>query len=333
MNKIMSIFEVNLMYLGVAILLVTVGAYVQGQNIQLGLLITEYILVLLPVIIYILAKGLDLRKTLRFNRIRPKHGLMIMGITILTYPVALFFNLIVMTLISLMGKVETPPIPTAHNFQEFIGLFFIIAISAGICEEIFFRGLLLKVYGDKYKIKGIVTTAILFGVFHFNLQNLMGPIILGLIFGYLVYLTDSIYAGIIGHITNNGVAVTLAYGINVLTEKMRKFGNMSNEQVIPNTYQLFATTLFIGFIAIITSIFIYLMIKVIKKDMERESYRNNERLKLEVDGEEGYNYEVKYSYSDLSNDLNRKRSVKAYHFIPVALVLCIFIFISYLQLA
>ncbi len=320
MEKKISILEVNILFLIMAILLLTLGTFVQSINVKSGLIITEYFLVLLPVIIFIKIKGLNMKETLRLNKIKPKYGIITIGITLLSYPIALFFNLLVMTLISILGKIEVPSIPTAYNFKEYIGLFFIVAISAGICEEVLFRGLLLKVYERKYDKIAIIISAVLFGIFHFNLQNLMGPIILGLIFGYLVYLTNSIYVGIIGHIVNNGFAVTLAYGINKLTEIANKTGyNSSQSEVAPTTYQLFATTIFIGAMALIAGLFIHYILKYIKRDIEKNNYNNYHR-----------KIEKNYGVENIVNAYDKE--VKLVHYIPIGCVFCMYIFIGYLQL-
>ena len=114
-----------------------------------------------------------------------------------------------MTIISFLGNLNIPQLPMATNKSEYVKLLFIISVSAGICEEIFFRGFVLSGYERMGKRRAIIFSAILFGFFHFNIYNLAGPIILGLIFGYLVIETGSIFAGMIGHMVNNGFAVTL----------------------------------------------------------------------------------------------------------------------------
>ncbi len=344
MNKgKVSILETNLLYLITALLLVTIGAYVQFVNIKTGLVITQYILVLLPVIIFLKIKKENLRTFLRFNRLKFKHGLMTVGITLLVYPVAVFFNSIMLTILTYLGMEIRPlPIPMPNNFIEYAILFFIIAISAGICEEVFFRGLLLRVYGEKYKLAGVAITSLMFGIFHFNLQNLAGPIVLGLVFGYLVYITDSIYAGIIGHIANNGLAVTLMYGLNVLREGVSQYGSITPENSMPNTYQLIAGTITLGVIAAVSGFFAYLLIKKIKEDIELDS--NNPRLdsdnlkdNLYSDNDTSYNNE-ELSYRDLttgddydSNLSSKQKIYRIVEFIPLLIVAAMYVAFSFYQ--
>ncbi|WZL74473.1 type II CAAX endopeptidase family protein [Clostridiaceae bacterium 35-E11] len=270
-RKKIGILGVNMVYLITAILLLTVGAYVQRNEVKSGLIITEYILVLLPPIIYAKIKQGNFKKIFRLNRLSLKHGLLIICITTLVYPVALFFNLIVMTLLSTLGKLPQPPIPTANNMGEYFLLMMIIAVSAGICEEVFFRGLVLRGYeklGQKY---AVIISAILFGLFHFNLQNFAGPTILGLVFGYLVYRTNSLWAGVIGHITNNGVAVTLGFMINVVNQKLIQNDVPTVEQM-PDTIQLGAATFSVGIIALLTGTVAYFLLRIIIRDTQYHQY-------------------------------------------------------------
>lgn len=316
-----SILETNIMYLATALLLVTIGAYVQSINIKMGLIVTEYILVLMPVIILIKLKNINIKTFLRLNKLKLKHILIIVIITLLIYPVAVFFNMSMLTALSYFGlEIRPLPIPKASNLLEYINLFFIIAISAGICEEVFFRGLLLRVYGEKYKVAGIVITAILFGVFHFNLQNLLAPIVLGLVFGYLVYITDSIYAGIVGHIVNNGFAVTLTYLLNVLQKKISEYGDMVPQNIMPNTLQLFIGVIIMGVLAVITGMIAYWLIRIIKDDMIKSSYRNK-----------GMEDETVIEKNNIDGNPIKKGKYRFVEFIPIAVVIAIYVIISILQ--
>lgn len=81
---------------------------------------------------------------------------------------------------------------------------FIMAIFAGICEEIFFRGVLLN-YLSKYKGQalGLIISSILFSVFHITRYNdfivFIWIFIAGLILGYCFIITKSLYLSIALH--------------------------------------------------------------------------------------------------------------------------------------
>ncbi|AOT68825.1 hypothetical protein Gferi_04215 [Geosporobacter ferrireducens] len=306
-NKGIGIRGINIVYLLTALLLISLGAAYQEKDVLKGLLFTEYVLVLLPPLIYIKLKGDSFKRVLRLNALRLKHAVMVIFITILSYPVALFFNLVGMTLLSTFGEIIQPPIPTAENFREYFILMLVISVSAGICEEVYFRGLILRGYEGLGIANAIVISSVLFGVFHFNLQNLLGPIVLGLIFGYLVYRTDSIFAGILGHITNNGVAVTLGYIANVANERLMDQPVDPIQEALPGTLQLIGATFLVGVWATVSGLLAYLLLRVIIRETEGRTQGHVE-------------------------EPVSKSKVSFFAFIPVILTLLLFAYIGYLQI-
>lgn len=208
-----SFFSANLLYMVVMVLFVTVGYIVQNWDFQYGILITEFLLIALPTVIYVKVRGATIKKELRFNRLGFIDALLVIVAFISAYFVAVFINLIGEILISLMGNLIIPDIPFAKNPTEYFVLLFVIAGSAGICEEILFRGFILRAYEKLGMWPGIIVTALLFSILHLNIQNILAPFFLGIILGFVVYKTNSIFAGIIGHFINNAISVTWGYVI------------------------------------------------------------------------------------------------------------------------
>jgi hypothetical protein len=207
----LAIKEVNVLYLAAMVLLITAGAFVQTQSFNSGILITEFVLIALPVFLFIIFKKGSIKHELRFNKLHLLDALLVIFIFVCGYPVAIFINLIGTIFISMFGKLIQSPIPIAENFGQYFVLLLIIAGSAGICEEILFRGLVMRGYEKLGKWKNIVFTAVLFSLLHMNVQNTLGPLFLGILLGYVVYTTNSIFAGMIGHFTNNALSVTVGY--------------------------------------------------------------------------------------------------------------------------
>lgn len=208
-----SFFGANILYLGVMVLFVSVGYVAQKWDFNYGILITEFLLVALPTILYTKAMGASVKRELRFNSLSLTDTLLVVVAFISAYFVAVFFNLIGEILISMMGNLIIPDIPFATDTAEYIVLLFIIAGSAGICEEILFRGFILRAYERIGMWKGIIITALLFSILHLNIQNILAPFFLGLVLGFVVYKTNSIFAGILGHFINNAISVTWGYVI------------------------------------------------------------------------------------------------------------------------
>lgn len=211
-----SIIYTNFLFLIIALLITTIGGFFQQKNLYIGTLILEYLMVFLPIIFYLKIKRYDLKEVLRLNRISFKQIVYIVFIVLFSYPIAVFFNYIGLLILSRFGRVLPNQIPIPENLKEFLIEIIIISLTPCICEEVAFRGLIMKSYENLGRRKAIIYSAILFGLFHFNLQNLLGPIFLGLLFGVLVYKTNSIFASMIGHMVNNTIALLIGFYSNKL---------------------------------------------------------------------------------------------------------------------
>jgi len=209
----LSFFSANLLYMVVMILFVTLGYIAQNWDFNYGILITEFLLIALPTVIYVKARGAAIKNELRFNRLNLVDALLVAVAFIAAYFVAVFINLLGEILISMMGNLIIPDIPFATDPAEYVMLLFIIAGSAGICEEILFRGFILRAYEKLGMWPNIIITALLFSILHLNIQNILAPFFLGIILGFVVYKTNSIFAGILGHFINNAISVTWGYVI------------------------------------------------------------------------------------------------------------------------
>ncbi|MDO4800005.1 MAG: type II CAAX endopeptidase family protein [Bacillota bacterium] len=212
MKRILSVLEVNLLFIVLCALLLTVGAIMQSLHIIGGLLFTEFGLILGVSLLFLKIRGGSIRDTLRLHPVKPMMLFKVVLVALLMVPVVLFLNLIVLSLIQTFGRVVVPAIPTATDVPSLFVMIFSIAVSAGICEEALFRGVMLRSYErDLGRKWAAVLSALLFGMFHFNLGNLLGPIALGLVYAYYVQLSGSIYPAMLGHFVNNGTAVLVSY--------------------------------------------------------------------------------------------------------------------------
>lgn len=270
-----SILGSNILYLILGISLLYIGGMVQRQNIYLGLLITEYILILLPSLLYIKLRGDSIKKTLKLNMITFKQVLMVIGITIFTYPIAIFCQVIFLGILTRFVQVRPQIVPMPEDGFQYLVSFLIIALSPGICEEVMFRGVMLNSYEELGYKKSIIITSILFGMFHFTLLNLVGPIVLGIIFGIMVYKTKSIFSSILAHTTNNGIAITLGYMLNkygYLIDEYMDETSMSVDSSIPAR----GIAIMLGFVFICIIIVTLLLKKLGFSENENRFYEGEE---------------------------------------------------------
>ncbi|MDR3329613.1 MAG: CPBP family intramembrane metalloprotease [Prevotellaceae bacterium] len=85
----------------------------------------------------------------------------------------------------------------------------IVAILPAVGEELLFRGYLLRVLG--YYIKNrhaaIIVTAVIFSTFHLQFEGFAPRLLLGVMLGYLLRWSGSLWLPIAAHFANNAVVV------------------------------------------------------------------------------------------------------------------------------
>jgi ABC-2 type transport system permease protein/sodium transport system permease protein len=84
----------------------------------------------------------------------------------------------------------------------------------GVIEELFFRGYLFSALRSKVgQAATIITSAVLFGLFHFVTQfdRLVPSTLMGLLLGWLCWQTRSVLPGMALHATYNATYILLAY--------------------------------------------------------------------------------------------------------------------------
>lgn len=85
---------------------------------------------------------------------------------------------------------------------------FHVAVVPAICEEVLYRGYVLKAFQKSWSIwPAILVSGLLFGLYHLQLSNLLPLASLGILFGYITWAAESIYPAMVAHFINNGGSV------------------------------------------------------------------------------------------------------------------------------
>ena len=119
------------------------------------------------------------------------------------YVVNFLTTLLMMLIGSIKGSEIINPIANVVGASNWIWSLIFAGILSPIVEEMLFRGIMLnkiRMYGDKV---AIVTTAVLFGLFHANFSQFFYAVGLGVIFAYVTLKTGTIKYSIILHIAIN----------------------------------------------------------------------------------------------------------------------------------
>lgn len=99
------------------------------------------------------------------------------------------------------------------NLAELLVMILIVGILTGIGEEFVFRGILQRLFLNKFHDPHIAvwTTAILFSAVHFQFYGFVPRMMLGAFFGYLLVWSGNIWLPVIAHALNNSLSVIGAY--------------------------------------------------------------------------------------------------------------------------
>jgi uncharacterized protein len=131
---------------------------------------------------------------------------------------------------------------------------FMIALLPAIGEELLFRGVIQRIFTNWTRSHhwGIWISAILFSALHIQFYGFVPRLLLGVLFGYLLVWSGSIWLPIIAHFFNNAFAVTAMYLIdkNILNPQLEEIGST------PGSY----------FAVILSFIIVAVLMWMIKKD-------------------------------------------------------------------
>ena len=170
-------------------------------------------IIMIPALLFALCSKEPLKDVAAFHKIRiPTIFLAVLYIALLG-PLVILCNAVTM----LFVDNEATEILSLTSEISFGGLFFFVGLLAPVCEETVFRGILYTGFRKKgTPMQAVLWTAILFGLFHMNLNQMVYATALGVAFGLLREATGNIWAGIIGHISLNSYNVLLYYLQSVL---------------------------------------------------------------------------------------------------------------------
>ncbi len=176
-----------------------------------GVLITEWVLLFLPLVFVVWYSRIDFKKALNLR-----------GFKITDLAGTFLLALGGLLLAATIGQIQVKLFPEAARINEILEKFLnlqtqdiplfwgliILALSPAICEELLFRGLILSSF--KKHLSPAITiglTALLFGIFHIHIFRILPTAIIGVYLTFIVYYTGSVYLGMIAHALNNAFAV------------------------------------------------------------------------------------------------------------------------------
>ncbi len=211
MKSSISIRSANVLFLISIVLVLTLGSVMQLLSLGWGLIGTEVLCIGLPAVLFLRFQHVPLRQGLRLNPISWRVVLLCLLLGIGGWLFAGFID------IFMMQVTGQPPvdIPTgmlpSNAFEGFLYAA-ALAIFAPLGEETLFRGVVQGAYEKrKTAVVAILFSSLMFAFYHFRLTGLPALLPLAFLLGYVVWRTQSLFAGMLVHFANNSLAA--AFGL------------------------------------------------------------------------------------------------------------------------
>ena len=183
----------------------------QSSGLITAVLVTQYGFFLLPALVVLVGLGYDLRRTLSLRW--PSWQAVLASILL---------GLSAWVLVSgLVMRLLPPPDSLVKTMERFLLLgearqplwvvWLVLAVTPALCEETFFRGLMLGGLRSVGKYTAMAISALAFGLAHASIYRLLPTFLLGLLLAYVVWKSGSIVCGMMVHAINNGLIATLSH--------------------------------------------------------------------------------------------------------------------------
>ena len=200
---------------GVGLLYFYIGIRLQVTGLEQGLFASQWLLLALPAVLFVAVGPYRARSALALRTPSPRALLAAALIMLGGLPIGWLLGW-------LQGLVLEIPeeyvrmfekLLSADTPQRFAWLILLIAFTPAVCEELVFRGVLLQGLASELPMRrAVIGSALVFGAFHLSFETVirfLPTAWLGLLMGYVVWHTRSIFASMLMHFLNNAAAVVL----------------------------------------------------------------------------------------------------------------------------
>ena len=217
-----------------------------GQGIS-----SIFMFVVPPIVYYFITRKEHQMRDLGLRRLSPPWWLILIGVALMFVSVPLSTRLTTwnesMDFGGVFAKLEeylklledTAQAATEKllDVDSIGGLLFnlvVIALIPAIGEELTFRGVLQQSLTRKMNPHvAIILSAAIFSFIHFQFYGFLPRMFLGILMGYMFYITNSLWTSMLMHFVNNSTAVVLYYLSNKgVIEDAEHFGETANVWII-----------------------------------------------------------------------------------------------------
>jgi membrane protease YdiL (CAAX protease family) len=197
-------------YVALLIGMLVIGAPAQQHGIVVGLWVTEGVAISLPAVFALAAAGVKLSPYLGFHRITWKHALAAVAVAAANQPVVSFLTWVEHELLpgGIVADFDAKQRMLDAVFRlHAIPMVITVTLAAPLGEELFFRGFAFPALSRSWGVvAGLLISGALFSLLHMDPVGFVGLMEIGIMLAALRYWSGSLWAAILGHAVNNGIA-------------------------------------------------------------------------------------------------------------------------------
>ena len=179
-------------------------------NIRLAfiesIIISQVLLVFMPVVIYFLYTKAPIKDTLLFNKIDLKTIVMCILLTYLIMPLISLTNIISQFFVK---NHIIDSINSSNDLSIWL-LLLTLGVFPSIFEELSTRAILISNYRNKSWISTCLVSGLFFGILHMNINQFSYAFVIGVIQCFIVLITGSVFSAMIMHFVINSSTIFLS---------------------------------------------------------------------------------------------------------------------------
>ncbi len=198
----------------VALLFFHLGRAWQAKWLEQGLFMSEWLLLLVPALVFVFLFRFDAVKTLSLRKPSAQAllggALLMLGGTPLAWFVAWLQSFVLPIPWELVEGIAD--LLTPESGRDLLWLLVLAAITPAICEEAVFRGALLGGMRKLRPATAILINGAIFGLFHVSFESAFRfapTAFIGTLMAFAVWHSRSIFVGSLMHFMNNGTIVLM----------------------------------------------------------------------------------------------------------------------------
>lgn len=237
-----------------------------GEKIPVAIrLVSSEAIVVIPAIIYTVIKKTGFSDGLGFKKVKVSTVIKAILLSFLVLPITAFVNVLTQFLVPNTMTQAQDALTGAMNAGI---LLLYVGVIAPVCEEICFRGVFANGFkGITTLLNAALVSAMMFGLFHMNLNQTAYAFVLGFIFVIVNVASGSIWTSVIMHVAINTTNQLMLVGVTRANEAVGSDQSVAElaEVVRQNKMVLLVYVIIYGILAIGAFFLVRLCIKSIAK--------------------------------------------------------------------